>query len=200
MDAVLLTGGRAERLGGVDKPFLAVGGAPMVARAAEAVAGAERIVVVGADPGLPAVTAVTREDPPGSGPVAAVAAALPHVTADEVAILATDLPFVTPAAVAALRAALAAVPAAAAALAVDGDGRDQHLLAVWRTPALRTALASLGPPANLSVRALMAAASGPVIRVGELGPPDAPVPPWFDCDTPADLARARALAAQELDY
>lgn len=183
----------------MDKPSLAVGGVPMAVRAAEAVAGAERIVVVGPDPGLPAATAVTREDPAGSGPVAAVAAALPHVTAGEVAILATDLPFVTPAAVAALRTALAAMPTAAAALALDADGRDQHLLAVWRASALRTALAALGPPANLSMRALGAAAPGPVIRVRDLGVPDAPGPPWFDCDTPADLAEARARAAEQRD-
>lgn len=199
MDAVLLTGGRAQRLGGADKPALAVGGVSMVARVVDAVAaaGAERIVVVGPDPGIPGVAAVTREDPPGSGPVAAIGAALPHLGSDQVAVLATDLPFVTAAAVTALRTALAADPSAAAALAVDADGRDQLLLAVWRTAALRSSLAGLGPLAGLPVRALAAAAPGPVLRVADLGPSTGPAPPWFDCDTPTDLARARALAAQE---
>lgn len=195
MDAVLLTGGRATRLGGVDKPSLGVGGVPMVERALRAAteAGAPgRVVVVGPDPGLAGVAAVTREDPPGSGPVAAVAAALPLLSASDVALLATDLPFVTPAAVGALRLALAAAPpAAAAAMAVDGDGRDQPLLAVWRTPALRAAVASLGPPQGLPLKALTAAAPGPVLRVARLDADQAA--PWFDCDTPDDLARARAV-------
>ena len=197
MDAVLLTGGRATRLGGADKPSLAVGGVRMVERAfrAAAGAGANRVIVVGPDPALPGVSAVLREEPPGSGPAAAVAAAAGLVTATEVAILATDLPFVTPAAVARLAAALAdAPPSTAAAMAVDGDGRDQPLLAVWRTAALRRALQSLGPPADRPLKALTAAAPGPVLRVADLAPDPAP---WFDCDTPDDLARARALAPQE---
>lgn len=180
-------------MGGVDKPSLAVGGAPMAARAvaAAAGAGAHRIVVVGRDPQLgAAVTLVTAEDPPGSGPVAAVTAGLAHVTSAEVAVLATDLPFLTAAAVAALRGSL--TDGAAAAVAVDGEGRDQPLLAVWRTAALRTALAALGDPVNRSMRALVGAAPAPVVRVAGLG--RGGVSPWFDCDTPADLLRARALA------
>lgn len=199
MDAVLLTGGRATRLGGADKPSLVVGGVPLFERARRAAvgAGAARVVAVGPAPGLAGMAAVTREDPPGSGPVAAVAAALPLVTADHVAILATDLPFVTAAAVRRLAAALAtAPPGTVAAMAVDGDGRDQPLLAVWRAGALRAALASLGPPSGRPMKALTAAARGPVLRVADLGG-NAAVPPWFDCDTPDDLARACALAPQE---
>ncbi|MFP5319001.1 MAG: NTP transferase domain-containing protein [Acidimicrobiia bacterium] len=199
MDAVLLTGGRATRLGGVDKPSLDVGGLPMVERALRAAsgAGAARVVVVGPDPGLPGVAAVTREEPPGSGPVAALAAGLPFLNAPEVALLATDLPFVTAGAVARLAAALAAAPSTtAAAVAVDRHGRDQPLLAVWRTPALRAAVASLGPPANRPMKALTAAAGGPVLRVADLDG-GSQAPPWFDCDTADDLARARAAVERK---
>ncbi|MFD2394956.1 NTP transferase domain-containing protein [Dietzia aerolata] len=68
--AIVLTGGRASRLGGVDKARLAVGGRPMVEtvlRAARAVATAVVTVGPGGD---------TREEPPHSGPVAGIAAGL----------------------------------------------------------------------------------------------------------------------------
>lgn len=197
MDAVLLTGGRAARMGGADKPSLEVGGVGMAARVARAVQGAGRLVVVGPDPGL-AGAVVTCEDPPGSGPLAAVAAALAHVDAPEVVVLATDLPFVTAGTVARLADALAADPAASVAMAVDDGGRDQPLLAVWRTAALRTAVAAAGPPAGLPLKALTAAAPGPVVRVAtDPAAAGGGAPAWFDCDTPADLERARSLARQE---
>jgi len=50
-DAVVLAGGRARRLSGADKPGVVVGGRPLVAGAAAAVASAERLILVG--PGRP---------------------------------------------------------------------------------------------------------------------------------------------------
>ncbi|HVL28534.1 MAG TPA: DUF6457 domain-containing protein, partial [Acidimicrobiales bacterium] len=47
-----------------------------------------------------------------------------------------------------------------------------------------------------------AAAPGPVVRVATdpaAAAGGAPGPAWFDCDTPADLERARSLARQEAD-
>jgi Molybdopterin-guanine dinucleotide biosynthesis protein A len=186
-DAVLLTGGTARRMGGVDKPGLVVGGRPMALRVAEAVSGAARLVVVG--PGYRGLHAdvVTREEPAGSGPVAAVAAGLAHVTAPLVALLAADLPFVTSAEV---RMLAGAVVGHDAAVLVDDTGADQYLVAVWSTPALRVALAGLGEPAGVSMRRLLAAA-GSVERRRATGSGGAP--PWFDCDTPDDLRRARRL-------
>jgi molybdenum cofactor guanylyltransferase len=48
-DAVILAGGQAKRLGGVDKPGLVVGRAPMAVSvtAAAVAAGARRVVLVG---------------------------------------------------------------------------------------------------------------------------------------------------------
>jgi molybdopterin-guanine dinucleotide biosynthesis protein A len=194
-DAILLTGGAARRLGGVHKPGLVVGGRPLAARVAAAAAGARRLVVVGPAPeegSLHPRTVVTREDPPGGGPVAAVAAGLAHVAAPQVAVLAADLPFLTAAALTTLRTALTTAPdTAAAALPVDEAERDQLLCSVWWTAGLRTAVAAVGDPSGISVRALVAAAE-PVVRVAAPGDgaPDGVPPPWFDCDTPDDLARA----------
>lgn len=187
-DAVLLTGGRSSRLGGVHKPELRIGGRAMAARVLAAVRDADRTIVVGPAVRDVPVDLVTREEPPRGGPVAAIAAGLVGVRAPMVAVLAADLPFLDAATVRMLREALAAERAAAVALPVDAEGRDQLLCAVWRTGALRAALAEVGGPAGIALRAVLAAAAGPVVRVR--GDGDG-LPPWFDCDTPADLAAAR---------
>src|SRR5215468_11151302 len=93
-------------MGRPGKPGLEVGGRALAARVAAAVTDARRLVVVGPAYGVPAAV-VTREEPPGAGPVAAVAAGLAHVTAGYVAVLAADLPFLDPGTVAALRSAAA---------------------------------------------------------------------------------------------
>jgi molybdopterin-guanine dinucleotide biosynthesis protein A len=159
----------------------------MAARVLAAVRDADRSIVVGSAVRDVPVDLVTREEPPGGGPVAALAAGLVGVRAPMVAVLAADLPFLDAATVRLLREELAAQPAAAVALPVDAEGRDQLLCAVWRTGALRAALAQVGGPAGVAVRAVVAAA-GSVVRV--VGDGDG-LPPWFDCDTPADLAAAR---------
>jgi molybdopterin-guanine dinucleotide biosynthesis protein A len=217
-DAILLTGGSARRLGGAYKPAIVVGGRPLAARVAGAVADASRVVVVG--PPAPGVTAdvVTSESPAGGGPAAALEAGLAHVTAPVVAALAGDLPFLTAAVVDELRLALAADLTAAAALLVDDSGRDQPLCAVWRTELLRDALATVGDPAEsvpaepgppaqpaagrfersgpavtlrlygVALRDLLAAAEPLARRTVSV---DGGPPPWFDCDTEDDVAQAR---------
>lgn len=140
--AVVLAGGAARRMGGVDKPALPVGGRPMLARVLAAVVGAEPRIVVGPVPvGLPAGVRVTRERPAGAGPVAAIAAGLALVDPDVemVAVLAADLPLITAEALAALRETLRGRPAADGALFRDENGRRQLLCGVWRTAALRSA-------------------------------------------------------------
>lgn len=180
-DAVVLAGGAARRLGGADKPAQQVGGVPMLERVLVAVAGAQRRIVVGPPGTAPGVDVWAREEPPGGGPVPALAAGLAHVRAGWVAVLACDLPFLTAAAVDELGAAALDGDGA---LAVDADGRDQLLLAVWRTEALRT----LPLPAGASLRQTVAPLR--VRRVRLRGMP----PPELDCDTAADLTAARELA------
>lgn len=117
--AVVLSGGSARRLGGRSKPALVLGGRTLLERVLDAVSDATPRVVVGpqARPGL----LVTREDPPGGGPVAALAAGLRLVPdgTGQVAILAADLPFVTAAVITTLREA---ATGADGALLVDADG------------------------------------------------------------------------------
>jgi len=187
-DAVVLTGGRASRFGGEAKAQLRVGGRTLGERVVAAVVDADRTIVVGPAVRDVPVDLVTREEPPGGGPVAAIAAGLVGVRAPMVAVLAADMPFLDAATVRRLRSALAADRGAAVALPVDTDGRDQLLCAVWRTAALRAALAAVGGPAGVPLRSVLAAATGSVVR---LTADRGGLPPWFDCDTPADLTAAR---------
>jgi molybdopterin-guanine dinucleotide biosynthesis protein A len=75
-DALVLAGGAARRLGGTDKPALAVGGRMLLDRVLAACAAARTTVVVG--PRRPTARPVlwTREEPAGGGPLPALAAGL----------------------------------------------------------------------------------------------------------------------------
>jgi molybdenum cofactor guanylyltransferase len=188
-DAILLTGGRSSRMGAPGKPGLDLGGKPLAVRVAAAVPDAVRLIVVGPAHGVAASVTLT-EDPPGAGPVAAIAAGLAHAARPQVAVLAGDLPFLDPATVGELLGAGTDL-----ALLTDDAGRDQLLCAVWRTDVLRRAVGSLPTVVGAPVRALVRAVldSGGSLARRTVSAVTGP-PPWFDCDTPADLARARRWA------
>lgn len=152
-DAIVLAGGGGRRLGGIDKASLAIGSGRLLDRALDAVGGAARVVVVGPPRDLPAQVSSVSEQPPGSGPVAAIAAALPSVESDCVVVLACDMPFVTTGTVERLVTAAQAAPSATdGAWLVDEQGRRQFLAAAYRTTALRAALDQLGSPDGASMR------------------------------------------------
>jgi molybdopterin-guanine dinucleotide biosynthesis protein A len=156
-------------------------------RAVAAVAGAERTVVVG--PRRPTRLPVcwTVEQPPGGGPVAALAAglaALPESDAarpesDEVAVLAADLTGVTRGTVDRLRATLGGCASIEGAVLCDVTGQRQWLIGVWRRTRLQAALPP--EPAGRSLRGTLSGLS--VAEVPELPGESA------DVDTQADLAR-----------
>lgn len=180
-DAVVLAGGGARRLGGVDKMALTVDGATLLERVLGAVSGARRRVVVGPRREVGANGLVwCREEPAGGGPVAALAAGVRLTQAPVVVVLAGDLPWIAPAVPDLLAALSAGVDAVEL---VDPGGRANHLAAAWRRAALVSALASLGDAEGASMRALVAR----VRRVGLADPAG-----WGrDCDTWDDLAGAR---------
>ncbi|MFI8324606.1 DUF6457 domain-containing protein [Streptomyces sp. NPDC085529] len=200
-DAVVLAGGAARRLGGADKPGLRVGGRALLDRVLAACAAAHRTVVVG-DP-RPTVRPVrwTREQPAGTGPVAALdagaqalldaAPAPPEQSPEVLLVLSADLPFLGETTVGRLLAALGAAPDAEAALLTDADGRDQPLVAVYRTGPLRRALDGLRHAHrgldDLPLRRLTGGLRTVRVPVG----PDEPAAS-FDCDTWEDIATARA--------
>lgn len=180
-DAIVLAGGAARRLGGADKPMLDVDGAPMLVHVLDAVAMAGTRVVVGPRRSIDRAVIWCQETPPGGGPVAGLAAAVPLTTASTVVVLAADLPRIGPA----IDRLLEALQGDAAML--SAGGRRNHLAAAWRRPALAAALGRVGGPRGVSMRALAAGAT--VAEVADAGWGD-------DCDTWSDLARHRSRSAR----
>ena len=181
-DAIVLAGGAARRLGGADKPALEVGGRSLLDRAVEAVSDAGRTVVAG--PRRPTLREVVwcQEQPPGGGPVAALAAAVSEVRAETVVVLAADLPWVRPA-VPLLVAALG--ERIDAAMLASAEGRRNYLAAAWRTQCLRAALRLLPQVSGAAARSLYDHAR--VVEVADRGG-------WSrDCDTWDEVAAARRI-------
>jgi molybdopterin-guanine dinucleotide biosynthesis protein A len=190
-DAIVLAGGAGRRMSGAagaagangaDKPMIIVAGRPMLAHVLAAVATAGRRIVVGPrrDPAQVGFEVTwCREDPTGGGPVAAIAAAMPHVRAATALVLAADLPRIAPA-VEPLRAALHDSRADVAMLA-DDSGATNYLAAAWRTPVLRAAIAGLASSRDVPVRRLVEGVRA--VRVPDGGR-------WgADCDTWNDIER-----------
>ncbi|MGH6655033.1 MAG: molybdenum cofactor guanylyltransferase [Actinocrinis sp.] len=225
MDFLILAGGEARRLDGADKPMVEVSGLAMLDRVIAACLGAPLARAEGVPaiehapdscvtPVTPTVTVIgperrtrmpvrwAREDPPGGGPVAAIAAGLRTCTGDLVGIFAADLPFLDARTVHSLWTALAEDTAHEAeqehdgayafdgAVAVDADGRDQWLAAVYRRAVLASRIAGLGPDGarGLPLRRLVRDLR--LLRVGVAGPS------VLDCDTWEDVAAARRMARE----
>jgi molybdopterin-guanine dinucleotide biosynthesis protein A len=204
LDAVILAGGRAERLGGASKPDLVVGGRSLLETAIDAAtsAGCARIIVVG-PPSLEAPGCiVVREDPPFGGPVAALAAGLaalateaavtdaaapaaPPEPAPDVLVLACDMPAAS-VAVDRLLAGRRAGPSADGVCLVDASGREQWLAAIYSREGLARAFEALGHDAGgAAMRRLAASLDLTVLADGGS---------TQDIDTWSDLERARSRA------
>ncbi|MEU1007160.1 NTP transferase domain-containing protein [Streptomyces sp. NPDC005890] len=185
-DAVVLAGGAARRLGGADKPAVRVGGRALLDRVLAACADARTTVVVAAPRPTARPVRWVREEPPGGGPVAALEAGLRLTTAAHTVVLSADLPFLEPATLRRLLTALQDT-GADGALLTDADGRDQPLVAAYRTAALRRELTALAAAhdglTGLPLRRLTGA-----LRLTRVPDPLAS----FDCDTWDDIADARA--------
>ncbi|WP_288466025.1 molybdenum cofactor guanylyltransferase [uncultured Curtobacterium sp.] len=183
-DAVLLAGGRASRMSGIDKTALVADGLALSDHAVAAAARARSVVLVGLRDGrtAPDGVVVTREDPPFGGPVAGIAAGLVAVPepAPWTLVLACDLVRPERAVDALLRAADDTADVDGF-VAVDEDGRRQPLLALYRSSALREAVRALGDPTDAAVRRLTAGLRLVEVRLS--------AGLCADVDEPADAAR-----------
>lgn len=148
LGAVVLAGGTAVRLGGVDKASLEWRGRNLLDYALDAVVDAAEVVVVGEF--LPTERPVTfvREDPPLGGPAAGLLAGLDAFAGRprELVVLAVDMPRVTLTTIGRLRAA---ADGRDGAVLVDGKGRRSlaYVLDVARLEAQRPpAEAAYGMP------------------------------------------------------
>jgi molybdopterin-guanine dinucleotide biosynthesis protein A len=201
---MVLAGGASRRLGR-DKATTHVGGARLVDRLLAGIGESVPVILVGPrPPDLPANVRVTREDPPGTGPLAGLGAGAAQVLTPVVAVCAADMPFALPVLEQMAARVVAAcdphhdaddAPSSTAGAYPevvaprDGRGTPQLLCAVYRTDALRRALADLGPLADRPVHALLGH-----LRVMEWPVPAAAL---ADVDTVEELRRARVRAGEE---
>lgn len=171
----MLTGGSSTRLG-TDKAELRFGGRTTLEHVVHTVD--VPVIVVGPDAqGLPVHQ--VREDPPGGGPAAGIAAALPLLTTPVVGVLATDMPFALDAM---LRAVRSLPDDADGCVLIDADGREQYLCAAYRTAALRRVM--VGSVHNRSMREILAPLTLMPLAVADHET-------LLDVDTPNDLSAAR---------
>jgi molybdopterin-guanine dinucleotide biosynthesis protein A len=209
-DAVILAGGRSSRLGGAPKSRLLSGGRTLLELSLHAASGAGSVVVVGPDPGpLPAGVLTCREEPPFTGPAAALAAGIAALEAHHAAagrlqgapaftlVLACDMPKVATA-VTAMREALDSDVQAEGVIAVSADGRRQPLAGFYSTAALQRSIAEAarrGALANASVFALLASLDVRGLRV----PPGATddVDTWDDAAALGVSGRTPGCAPEE---
>lgn len=176
----LLAGGRATRLGGIDKAWLERGGEPQVLRLAARVRDEVDAVLVSANRDLERYAAhgleVVVDRRPGLGPLAGLDALAQACTTPWLLTLPVDLVSVNDCLLRSLRAA-----GGEGAWAEDEDGR-QPLVALWKVDALRAALPAALVSGDLAVRGLQA-------RLGMAGVPFAGLR-FGNLNTPADLAAA----------
>lgn len=172
---VVLAGGTSRRFGS-DKLDARLRGLTVLGSVVGSLPARWPVVVVGPPRDCGRAVTWTREDPPGGGPLAGVAAGVDVVQTEIVAVVAGDMPFAGPALVM-LVAALRTAPAeVGAVVATDGDGRANPLLAAYRTGSVRRKLPN--PAANRPAKLLL---SLPHLEVAVAGPEGR------DVDTPADL-------------
>jgi molybdopterin-guanine dinucleotide biosynthesis protein A len=169
--AIILTGGTARRLGGVDKASLVVEGQTLIERSLAAVVAAADVVVVGEPVSTSRGVRFTREQPAYGGPAAAVVAGLAEVTADLVAVLAVDLAFVTASTMSRLLDG---------AIGHDGavlvDGGRHHLALVVR----RAALAAVVPDQTTGLALWKLLAPLDLAEVPALGDEARDIDTWAD--------------------
>jgi len=193
LGAILLAGGRASRVDGAAKPLFDVGGRTLLSAAVTAATDASARPITVVAPVLDETLPVTwvREDPPFTGPAAAVVAALASWPETDdpgwTLVLACDLPGVG-AAVRRIVDDLPLLPADADGVCLaDASSRPQWLIGAYRTRALRAAASAL-PDAgrDAPVRALLDDLAITVVA--------APDDLTRDVDTWEDLEEARQRA------
>ena len=177
-DAIVLAGGAARRFGS-DKLVAQIDEVSVLDHCLDAVAQANRRVVVGPKRDTAAPVLWTREDPPGTGPVLAIEAGLALTEADWVVVVAGDMPSLGSTIDDLLHCALAS-PQTEAVVAVDTTGHPQPLTAVWRRTALHEAVAGVLASDRRAAKALLDHVNATFVPIDDAS--------LADIDTPGDLA------------
>jgi molybdopterin-guanine dinucleotide biosynthesis protein A len=192
LSAVVLAGGTASRMGTV-KALLPWDGRPLIARVAELLSGlADEVLIVTNDPepyrflNLPLVPDRT----PGLGPLAGIEAGLSAARSPVVFVCACDMPFLSPDLIEYM-AFLAADGTSQAVVPVAGD-HSEPLCAVYRREALPIARRLLADRRLMlqEFLLLLRLRTVPEQEWSRYGPAERL---FFNCNTPADVARARRM-------
>jgi molybdopterin-guanine dinucleotide biosynthesis protein A len=183
--AAILAGGRARRLGGLEKGALVVDGMSVIDRQLAVLRGRARsIVLVGFRGPGPAPCPVVDDLRPGTGPLGALVTALASATTDRVFVLAGDMPFIT----APFVEYLATLAHAARAVVPVSAGRWHPLCAMYA----RDAVAELSAALDAGERTVAAAVERLLPRLvtdEDLAPFDGEGRLLANLNTPDDLAR-----------
>jgi molybdopterin-guanine dinucleotide biosynthesis protein A len=191
--AVILAGGKAERLGGINKALLEIGGRRLIDRALEATAGcAPVLLAIGHSPfEIADLTQVPDLDADYAGPLAGVAAAVDALGGDDAGLLftlAVDTPFFPHDFVARALPLLEAAPGALAAF----GAQDYPTNALWRLDALRDLPDAVrAGTASHSLKRLAQNLGAARLDYAEIAAED----PFANVNTPADLALLTARAS-----
>ena len=192
--AAIIAGGRAQRLGGLDKSDLVIGGRRIIDRQVSVLGHVvEHVLIVSSDHHRfrSAGLRVCADLLPGAGPLGGLYTALVRSPTARTIVVACDLPFLT---VAFLRHLAARACGTDAAIPRTAAG-PQPLCAVYDRTCVEPIRARLDR-GELRVSGLRDA-----IRVRDIGPSEvAPFDPdgtlFFNVNTPDDYTRANAVASQ----
>lgn len=196
--AIVVGGGGGERLGGVSKPDLTLGGVRLIDRVCGVLVeacGAGCVAVVPPTVRVPEGVVRTLEDPPSGGPLAGIDAGLRALGIDDdvlVVVVSVDAPGLAGSVPALLDPPLGPESEGRIAVGDDPEPFDQYLMGVYRAGALRRvideAVAALGSVRGVGVRRVLRALALERVNV------DADV--CRDIDTPEDVAWWQAFLAK----
>jgi molybdopterin-guanine dinucleotide biosynthesis protein A len=187
VSALVLAGGRATRLGGVDKLALVIDGATILDRLVAVLAPRVAEIVIATPRDVAGYRCV--RDAPGEGPLAGIAAGLDACATPWLVVVAGDMPYLTGALVDRILAArggddrlLAAVRPAWDAVGVSHVGRPEPLVCALYAPSVRPAVARRLAAGRFKASGLLADEGLAVAWVEEPDPR-----PLVNVNTPADL-------------
>ena len=188
--AIVVGGGGGERLGGVSKPDLTLGGVRLIDRVCGVLTEACAVGCVAVVPPsvrVPDGVARTLEDPPGGGPLAGIDAGLRALRVGDdvlVVVVSVDAPGVGAFLPALLEPALREGVEGRIVRGGDPEPFDQYLMGVYRAASLRRAIdeavAAYGSVRGVGVRRVLRALDVERVSVG--------ADVCRDIDTPEDVA------------
>lgn len=182
--ALILAGGRATRMGGVDKRGLVVEGRTIFARQCEVLAPRVAEIVVSVAAGAPATSGyrTVHDAVEGAGPLAGIAAGLAAARTPWVIVVAADMPYVAGALVDRM---LAAATDDVDAVGLRAGGLPEPLLSVLRAAPARAAVERLLSARRFKASALL---TDEGLRVAWLD--DADPRALVNVNAPGDLPKA----------